>query len=889
MEALKRKNEKAAADKAAAEAAAPAPRLRDVDALLGAIHDIPLYYSGESERQPLAPIYNDIVRAALQAMQDKSREALLVWPHADPAPALIAVALSLADCASSRPIKSGSYDARAAPVGMRALIYPYTRNERHALRTILVDRTYVASVQLAHQMRLKPGDDPALGDFHRTLARVGSLRGLGKDGQPYPEFNHPCADELVPTSRINQPDSMAGLLWRVRTKTDLSRFDRPTPPPAEQPNEAAFYLFGVHADDNPADALAAVRAPLDLALVDLTRTGTQRLDREWLARTKAFFAELDQKHPRTATLVLTDDPWTFDTVRRDLLLSKKQKREKQAPPPGAVVLAHSPALLGGTSEAPVYADVSAFEISPYAGSLDEVSSLAGRLARRAIEMGDIPAAENIYEIVGTLRRCAALPAPLPSLADFVASEIGERGAAERLSNYSTNAPLNELQKSRGALSQHEGPALGDFDRRVRLVQENAAQLTPMATEFEATLAALMGKSSRTAILFRDNMLADFAAETFAALPDFRDLDRRFATKMMYFVDAGELDDLAREPPSYRKQFKTLVIVGLSRQVLLSALARPWLPERVVIIGDTATLSGAARDVKRLLRYDALGPLRPRLEKFAARAAEEVGRQLGMTLVLDDDATAPDDTEKVASGVLNLAGEATLGQPLYRFELDTGEILIAKPGTQLVLQNTARLVPTFYQESASNVERGDHICVIGDAFLAMARPLLNITVRAAEEIRDYHRLVLKQLASIPAATPTQRLTEVIRRMTEAGANTSNARYWVDIEGELDKPLEEIVPHAPREHVTYLAFMKALGVSDTHAEHYWIWAVIAQRALRVRAALRYHDAYRAILVSPHAAQADNPQRAKDIKRIRSAAESFVGRVLVKTKIGGAHARP
>lgn len=873
---------------AATAAAAPPARPRNAAALLAALDEIPFYYAGETASRSVGPIYKGLAQTAIECMTAKSQEAVLIWPDADPAPAAIAVLLSLADCASCTSIKRGDFDAFAEPVGMRALIYPYTRTERHRLRDVLVDKGHINRVQLKHQLRLAANDDEGLADFHKTLVRVGTLDGKGTDGVVYPEFEHPCADELVPTSRIGKPDSMSGLLWRVRTKTDLRRFDR-RGSPADHPDKAPFFLFGLHADDSLEPALKAVKRPLDLVILDLTRTGQNRLSRDWLKRSKQFLSEVERLHGPMGVVILTDDPWTFDTVRRDLLLTNKQKRQKAIPPPGQVIIAHDTRILARREAAPqVYAPVSYFEISPYAGALDEVLALAKALARRAADLGDLPALDRIRDIIGTLRRCAALPAPLSALTDFVADEVGERQVVDRLAPYSPNTALTALSRSVGALAQIEGSLLATFDERVRALHANAQQLTPMASSFEGVLSALIGKSSRTIFLFRDSMMADFAAESCAAKPEFRDLDRRFSTKMIYFSTRSELNDLAREPASYRNQIKSLVIVGLARRALLSTLSQPWLPERVYVIGDSDTIISTARDASRLMKYPALSPLQTRLESYTAKAHEEASRIVGPSLNLSEDVAPTEDDDLAGGHILNLAGANAGSQSLVSLELDTGDTIIARPGTAIVLQDTGRLVPTFYEETARQVDVGDRVCVIGDAFVEMVRPLLNIAVRAAEEIRDYHKLVLDKFEKLPGTLLQDRLQHLVDGMGIADVSTTTARYWVNLTDELTKPLEEVIPHAPRELPTYLAFMRVLGVSEAVAQRYWSWAVVAQRSLKVRAALRYHEAYRTILVSPYAAEADNPERARDIRRIRTAAEEFVGRVVRKQTSGGSNAR-
>jgi hypothetical protein len=57
------------------------------------------------------------------------------------------------------------------------------------------------------------------------------------------------------------------------------------------------------------------------------------------------------------------------------------------------------------------------------------------------------------------------------------------------------------------------------------------------------------------------------------------------------------------------------------------------------------------------------------------------------------------------------------------------------------------------------------------------------------------------------------------------------------------------------------MTSLGVSDAIASRFWTWAVIAQRASRVRAAMSFHDAYRTILIDTYAAQSSSPERSRE----------------------------
>ena len=104
----------------------------------------------------------------------------------------------------------------------------------------------------------------------------------------------------------------------------------------------------------------------------------------------------------------------------------------------------------------------------------------------------------------------------------------------------------------------------------------------------------------------------------------------------------------------------------------------------------------------------------------------------------------------------------------------------------------------------------------------------------------------------------------------------ARYWVDLDQELEKASHDVVPHAPQDRETFLRFTTALGIGTSLAENFWLWAVVAQRSHRMRAGNLFHDAFRGILVDPHSAIAENSDRSADIRSLRTLAEHHVATV-------------
>ena len=607
-------------------------------------------------------------------------------------------------------------------------------------------------------------------------------------------------------------------------------------------------------------------------------------------RLRSFLTELESRVGKLPTVLLTDDPWAFDRVRFDVLGTPARRRSAAVPGHSSIILAQgSDIAVAGEAARPVYSTVKSFEVNSFAG---EVSATLKRLraARKAADtLGDLDSAAHLQSLVGVVNRCTSLPGSLANLGAYVEREAGTAQAADLLSVYRVGTTIAELQQCLGPWAQTYRAELIAVCEDVKRVCARTEQVTPVAELVKDIVQKFLRVSSKTVILFQKDMLADFAKYACMQDPEMGELvDRRVnESGMLLFLDRAGLEDLANLPTPKRNYIKTLIAISPTRSALLSLLARPWLPDKIIIVSEVESIASAARDANRLSRYNELAELKSRFEMFSKQASTEVQRVTNAAIDLDPLIEPTEDVEIPLSGVVNLADHARPGQPILKFVFEGGQIVLARPGTKLVVQDTSRTIPAFTEVAARDVEIGDLVCVIGDAFLEMARPLLNITARAAEEIRDYHRLVLDRLEKLPGATVAERLARVVDAMGMPGVTVQRAYYWVDLREQLDAPLPEVVPHAPRDVQTFIAFMRALSVSESIATRYWTWAVIAQRASRMRAAISFHEAYRSILVETYGAISDNPDRARDVRRLRAAAENFVSVVSAKTEEAGVHA--
>jgi hypothetical protein len=861
----------------------------DEDRLSRPIRDLARYQTGLS-RIPFLQLdrpgtlhpseaYKKLISLALEAINTDSRRAILCWPTFAPSPAAVVAMLMLGDCESCDPITQGGYAALSAPWGLRALIFPYARTAHRALRHIYVDKNYLHGNQLKHQIRcIGSNEDPAFADFHKTLARVHTLTGKTRDGEVYPEFANPCLDELLPSGPCAGTSGRSELLGRISKKIDLKEITRTKA--ADDPNAAKFYLFGIWANDNAEEQLKALKTPPNLVILQLDAVGRRRLGKHWEIRIKDFLSALESRMGNIPVLALTDDPWTYDRLRFDTLFSKPRKR-KEPPCPSDVIFATDSEIITDIIKPPAeYAPIKNCSVLAYAG---EVEKLLRRLRSNrlaATQSGDGESAERLGRLVGVVRRCTSLPGSRAEFSQYIEDQCGALAAAELMVPYRVGATVKELRDSHGAWPQLARMELMSMCDAVQSVWDRTDLLTPMKPLLrELVSTRFLHNSSRTVLVFQNEMLADFGAHVLMNDQEIGPkVTDRIEKGMIRLLDRHGLEDLDGLPKPDRNHIKTLVVVSPSRAAMLELLTKPWLPENVVVLSDADTLESSARDTDRLSSYPELNPLKQRFDAFTAKAAEAVSRVHGVVVALDRQLEAQDDAETPYNLVVNLAGKVRENQTLYRIELagghGGGQVVIAKPGSKLVVQDRSQVLPIYKEVEARELAEHDRICVIGDAFVEMARPLVNITKRAAEEIRDYHLQVKKRFAEIPGDSVQARLRILIERMGVEGIAPQRAHYWVDLDDQLSATLDDVVPSAPRDFPLFQAFMKALGLTGAIVEKYWMWAVIAQRSHKLQAGMSIRDAYRGILVDSYSAQSDNPTRVQELRRLRAAAENFVG---------------
>ncbi len=849
----------------------PARKPRDVDRYMAALAAQPFHQLGLSEVAAVTPAYQRLVRAAAEVASDGSVQVVMPWPPLRISPSAIVGLLTIAAVGSAYPeqvvSQSANETVRRRSDEVRAIVFPYARSTHAQARQVQVDRHELGKVNFEHVKRYMHGGGDAAKDFHQVLGRVRNLTGRASDGRDYAEFEHPILDEIVPhATPRGERATNSTLLWRTRSKTDIAKQSRSNE--ADDRDKANFFLYTLRAGERIGVDLRAIKRSPDLLILDLTRNARNRLGWDWVEKAAEMIACLREVHPNTGILAIADDPWTYRTARFDILGTRRPgKNGKQVPAPGHVAYSETSHIVQSVSTTlSPFEGSGRIEVDGFFGDTAHCIETVRHLANRLSDRGDPNGADTARNVIATIRRTASLPGSLAELGRFLERETSTTAANDLMSVYRAAADLAILADPRSLASQVDADegALG----KAREVMRTFDAATPMTTLLEAVLQPAVRSSSKSVFVFRSELVAEFAADRLCVAEP--KLAARIKSEFVRFGGERVLRAVAELPPGARNQFKRVVIVAPTRTAILATLSQPWLPDHVIVLADADTLAFAARDAERLADDISIAPLAARFRNFAAKAntrVEEIGRHVVRFEMPTDDIEFPSGT------LVDLSGGGSGERNLIEIELKNKQRIIARRNTEIVLRDDGATTTSFVERQALAVKPGDEVCVIGPGFVERARTLVNIQATAAEEIRDYHELVAQRFAEIPEASIQGKLRTLVTRMGVESVTTERARYWIDLADEIEKPLHDVVPHAPSDRETFMRFTGALGIGEGIASSFWRWAVVAQRSHRLRYGNVFHDAFRGILTDPHAAMASNRDRTDQIRLLRSMAEEHV----------------
>lgn len=868
------------------------------EAIIAATKSLPLIQADRiDEKAAPRPPAPDLVEALLRVQRTNHSEAVLCWPYAPPN---IAIMHSLAVQALLSVPSSSSADGEGVgePIPLRTLFYPWVRPSRLAQSGVLVDKTWVIKTNLRHINQRRDGkksDSSPLADLHRALIRVEDLDGevkgrRGRRKDKIPEYAHPTLTELSPQAILmDRAVTSLGLLHRTRSYTQIPKLSFGSP---DDPKTAHYMMLGLHRSAKPKLALNTSLAPVHVVLIDATSRATRGLGDKWQEKYADVLAAVRQTFGHVPILAITDDPYIHTVFVRDLIELHDGRggipKKKRAPIAQSALYCEQGSIAAKPKAVPlVFEGAEHIRAIGFGGIGGALLAELNNLHARAQAIRDEQSARLLRSIKSVIRRCANAPGGLQHLDDFVTEQDGIEAAMQIMRGYRPQTIFKELENPTLALAQGYPHAVLSLRQKAEEFLEHYKMTTPMESVLEAVAGELMGKSSKVLLAMRDGTALDFARARLLASPIGERFKKRLEQEMLIAMDYPSTEALLRDgggsdPRAFRNQIGWLVLVGPKRAEATRLMALPWLPRELMVIGDLDLLKNIAGDARRLSRFTAFGaPVQKRLVLLSQNASAEVARRnAGQAPVVWDEPPEEDMEFVPMSTELDLGTKGS--SQVIIIKTSNNYEIKARPGSDLVVCDWDDPANPFQKGRADQVNEGDDIAVLGEAFIEGARGLLDIRATAAAGLRSYHEAIRDALSSIPGASRKDKAIEIARRMGAADL-VDRVYDWINVEKYLQEDMRLVRPHAPQTFQMFLQFMTAIGRGERAAHIHWVWAVVATRSRRVSAALQFHEAYLGILVDPHAMAAENPKIAAGIRSLRRLAEDFVGRVERKIVVG------
>lgn len=862
--------EKKAAERTAeSDAAVRSAALRDQ--FVSQLETIPIWTEDRQQGRATAA-YRELAKALYDARVEGRSKAMLVWPTGNISLAACHALSSLA-LPRAAPVTSLPERRRDAAPGLRALFYPYSSRARLPLRRVYADRTDVSGVCLDHIADPVRRSGPGYAYFSR-LCRAKDLTGHVRGGGYHFEYENPTLDEVVSIVGLVGARDI-DVLGRIANRTDLKQLSNKPGDPAESP----YAIFGLpaHARLRPSDRRSA---KLDMILLDLTRAGRNRLGRDWQAAVVSALESATRAYGYLPVLAATDDTYVHRVLAWDIL-KKHDVIAGKAPADHDAILGLTPAI--ASTHDPVPPDLSPVSQFSALGCADPDAGLLPDITRaiaRARTAGDTQAAGLLDEVAAITRRTAGLPGGVEELGRFVADHEGVQAATQRMVGYALGPIVRAADDLSGPfVQQNHAEFVALLTRAAAWVDARQAG-SPIGLMLRDLVRKGLNGATRKVIWSQTSAVSEFAEHVLTTDPELGGrIAQRIASNMITFMDALAFREIGALPRTELAMTKQVLVVSPQRSQGLALLTQPWLPDTVTLVADERTLFGIGREARRLAQFPAFNAYADRLKRLGDAALAETQRIRGRALDLTV-STPAEDVDFPDGGVIDLAGRRTPGEKVVRIRMQDGRTILARRKTRLILFDPDGAVPTYASCNAEDVAQGDQLCVVDDAFIDMARARLDIRATAAEEIRDYHERVQTQFAKLEGTSLTDRLRTLIRKMGDPPVLENTARTWTSLTAEVEKPLDLVLPRAPQDWVTFQRFMAALDVPRPMAESYWAWAVILTRKARIRAAMRLHEAYLAILVDAFTAEHVSPARRADIRALRATAEGYVSAIASRT---------
>jgi hypothetical protein len=828
----------------------------------------------------LGPSAKAVLTAFNRVIAEGKSETLLLWPQR-----IEGIAVFHALAALGR-------IATCDREGLATLFFPWNRNSGGTQRTLLVDRDQLVQSALPSLNRVhSPGPrHPAVG----YLMAIHSLKHLstGEQGnrrqkalQDDPGLLHPTLFEIIPQAGIQAPnsrDQRDHFLQRLRHHTWIDERSEHIQD-ASDPSKTPFFLFGAHPDALSMDLFRRAglgpdrggRRP-DLVLIDLTHRPRNALGGNWKEAISRFCSTVQELYGAACppALAVTDEVFALQTLRWKILNDYDARRgvtTGKGPARSHLILNSKSDVLDPETVTPGSLDELSAEV--YGAELLNFVDSGLKLKRSLLDAGDHEIASSVTAALIVLQNLIGLPGPPKQFLTFLADNYQgyeRQSVGSRFDHLTPRGQISSALKLGGAGANHSQLAafLDTYDKLCSV----ATTHNPGAQLFDDYLCKLTGQSTRSIVTFSSDLIRAFAEWRIENESTLADVRSRLGREII-FADSKEATEELARANSGEGSCQQILFVEPSADQFLHILTRPYLPRTVVVLCHLARAKQILQRAEVLLQLDGVAPVEWNLlvvqEKFQQALS-------GHTIDIPDL-----DTIMLPPriGTIDLTGPHMPGAGPTRIIQTSGHVQIrAFDGTELAVYEPDAL-QQFSRRLAKDLQPGDQICVFSPDFVDAAREKLHLSATAPEVLTLYHKTVAEAAARLPGRDLTAKADALRHLILKVDPSLSlpgpqSIRQWIDVVDLVDAPRDEVRPQAPRDRRHYLCFMKALGIAEDVARHYWDWGIFWTRSMRIRSGNAFHQVFMGVLIDPYGAVARLPEaHRQEVWRIYETAEQHV----------------
>lgn len=752
---------------------------------------------------------------------------------------------------------------------LTTMLFPWSRSGPTYQRKLIVNRQMLCA-RISRALHRLDGRPPTQRDSY--ILAINSLNDAPKNDalreklQSDPAAEHPTLFEIMPylgVHRSSVTSSSGRFLERLRKYTWLSRGGSRRLSDASEPATAPFFLIGIGGDASERDAL--IKAGLDpakggrkpdLLLLDMTIRRRDRLGADWKKALSGFLdavLELYVDVGPPPVFAITDDIYCLGSLAFTVLKDWDRWRlptnaQDRSAPPVSLVLKAETGFFGDPLD--IGTDVPKVTANVFGTDLLKVVEAGYRVRRKLLDDGENELGNLAGAAANAIQNLATLPGQPKMFFEYLREEFEGYELKQRGDKYDAPAIQAELRAAReGGIAGRHHAELVEFSTSLDTLITSINKDNAGRKLFDETLRRLEKKKESALILFPSPFVRDFAS--WRVEKDFFLFDIRYAVgKSIVFATPRELDELLDSFIKQTGDGKTVLIcIEPSFDVMMSLLCRRSLPQRWMVQCSLPRATQLARRLRLTGELDGAQPIAARLQSVVEELERSSSGHTAEISVFDPEAPY------AARTTIDLTGGAGPGGqfPTRRIGLASGASIRVYENSELAVYDGDEL-DGFEKRAANLIVPGDRVCVFTDELSDVARGMLKHTVDAPEILALYHRKVFEAAKALPGNNVAQKAAELRLRMQELAPEadlppSSAMQYWLDLEELPNKPRCEVRPQAPRRFETYALFMKAIGISEMVAEHYWLSGIAKTRSDRIRGGNHLHQVLMSTIVDPH----------------------------------------